>query len=695
VINLTKKRGIVYVRVSDFTKQVIEREGQSLDHQEYQCIKKLEEKGYEVATVFREEGVSGKHQFRRAFQDMLKYIKDSQKNPNTRINCICIYSISRLGRNTRMILSTVESLMEKFGVDLISVSEPFFDTTANGRLMLELFASLSSFEISQLKSRTFPSMVHNVQTKGRYQGSRYTSYGYQYDKSKKKLEIVPEEAEQVKTIFQFYTQGIESDTNVGQFKIAKYLNENGFRYRDGTEWTSKRVSDVLKNETHTGTYVWNKKGTKFKQIDTNDLTEIKYEMSTRAKDPRPVLISYEKDKSEVVRFKNAHEAIIDEVLFGLAQIKLQRNKRSYNLNLTRQTTHLLSDILVCPSCGGRMTASKMSNGVYYKCQKANHSGMCDFNLVKEDYLLPTIKQVFLGFYQYHIHIIFPLLLMEHFMLNEELKDMETNEIVVLQNEKESLTALISEAYTDWKYNKRINEDTFNRVNDDATKKLNEINARIESISRQERSIKLNEQEFQALSLNFDKYGDVEKYFVSLDTLGQIELLKKYIIRIEYEKEKGKRGKNSIRIKSFIFDKVLIDMEVKKKLEKLEKTNSPLYERIQANIADIQLRIGVSPARTQDYVWKLKEIHNIRFIDRETGELSDSIFNITNEDYERRKEYLMNMTKEEMQEYFEKLSKAYDAYTGMPKKVDLGIEIDREYAYYQREKQKLNARQNRN
>ena len=73
----------------------------------------------------------------------------------------------------------------------------------------------------------------------------YRTYGYRKGEDGEP-EIVPEEAEVVKRIFNLYLDGYSVD------KIASYLNENGVKSKTGTEWKKATVQGILVNEKYVG-----------------------------------------------------------------------------------------------------------------------------------------------------------------------------------------------------------------------------------------------------------------------------------------------------------------------------------------------------------------------------------------------------------------------------------------------------------
>ncbi len=95
--------------------------------------------------LFEEKGVdkyyldklSGKDTNRPQLKAMLDYVREG--------DTVIVAEYSRLARSTQDLLSIVQQLKDK-GVQIISDKEQLDSTTAQGRLMLTVFAALAEFE---------------------------------------------------------------------------------------------------------------------------------------------------------------------------------------------------------------------------------------------------------------------------------------------------------------------------------------------------------------------------------------------------------------------------------------------------------------------------------------------------------------------------------------------------------------------
>ena len=66
---------------------------------------------------------------------------------------LIVWRLDRLGRNLKHLVETVETLKER-GVGFVSIQDQHDTTTANGRLVFGIFASLAAFERDLIAERT-------------------------------------------------------------------------------------------------------------------------------------------------------------------------------------------------------------------------------------------------------------------------------------------------------------------------------------------------------------------------------------------------------------------------------------------------------------------------------------------------------------------------------------------------------------
>ncbi len=109
--------------------------------------------GYEVVGVFKETG-TGARSDRTERNQVISLARKRQ------IDLVLVSELSRWGRSTPDLRSTVQDLANR-GVALRALNGPDFDiTTAQGKLLLNLLASISEFERDLLRERIKSGMAH-------------------------------------------------------------------------------------------------------------------------------------------------------------------------------------------------------------------------------------------------------------------------------------------------------------------------------------------------------------------------------------------------------------------------------------------------------------------------------------------------------------------------------------------------------
>ncbi len=88
--------------------------------------------------------ISGVKSSRPALDELLTFARQGDE--------VVVYSISRLGRNLRLVLEIVEQFNRK-GVKLVSIKEGFDASNPTGRLVMNILASVAELEREQVIER--------------------------------------------------------------------------------------------------------------------------------------------------------------------------------------------------------------------------------------------------------------------------------------------------------------------------------------------------------------------------------------------------------------------------------------------------------------------------------------------------------------------------------------------------------------
>lgn len=358
----------LYTRVSTEDQA---REGFSLEVQRDFLLKYAKEQGWEVfcsvsgAKVYQDDGVSGYTMDRPAVRRLL------MDAANKKFDLILVYKQDRLSRNLKDMLNLLDQL-SRWGVGYKSATEPFDTTTSAGKMALHMLGTYAEFERNRLVERVFPGMVRGAQ-KGHWQGARYAPYGYNYNKPKKLLEVVPVEARIVKQIYEMYL------SNKSTTQIAGHFYKQGIKSRSGGRFHAKLICDILKNPVYLGKLVWNRT-----HYDKNNQS-------------RKTIRAVRNSPDQVVTAEGKHEVIITQETFDKVQARLRANRKGGERCMTK-FDYPFTGVVVCARCHHKMHGiSAMTNSAqkkrkrWYRCSAAYmHAIKCKNSMVRAEIIEPQL-----------------------------------------------------------------------------------------------------------------------------------------------------------------------------------------------------------------------------------------------------------------------------------------------------------------
>jgi len=152
---MEKKQAIIYARVSTH-KQDFERQKTELN----QYAKK---NGFEIVATF-EEKISGKSKERVEFQKMVSFAQTQN------IHSVFCWELSRIGRNTIEVLTTIEEL-NSIGVNTY-IHNLSLNTLESGKInlltdfLLKILASVNDMESNQIKQRLTSGYIAHINKGG-------------------------------------------------------------------------------------------------------------------------------------------------------------------------------------------------------------------------------------------------------------------------------------------------------------------------------------------------------------------------------------------------------------------------------------------------------------------------------------------------------------------------------------------------
>lgn len=232
-----------YARVST---EKIEQQA-SIKHQEEHFEELIHSNNrWKFAGSYIDDGISGMHADKREeFQRMLKDAKLGK------IDMIITKEISRFARNTLDSIQYTRELLS-YGVCVWFQNDGINTIDDDSEFRLTIMAGVAQDEIRKLSSRVKFGHAQSIKN-GVVLGHRM----YGYSNNQGKLELVPEEADMVRMIFQDYASGISTP------RIEKKLWDMGYRSFKGGKINRDVIKNIIRNPKYKGYYC----GGKVKVVD--------------------------------------------------------------------------------------------------------------------------------------------------------------------------------------------------------------------------------------------------------------------------------------------------------------------------------------------------------------------------------------------------------------------------------------------
>jgi site-specific DNA recombinase len=337
-------RAALYPRVS--TEEQF-KEGYSIDAQLDKMRAFCFSQGWTIYQEYVEEGKSGKDLDRPQMKKLLSELEQ--------FDVVVVYKLDRISRSVSDINYLLETF-EKNKVSFRSVTEPYDTTTSQGKLLVNIFASLAQFEREQIAERVKFALDRKVE--GGERAGSPAPFGYDLDKGK--LIINKEEAEWVKIIF-------NESRYKGKRSVCELLNSSGVKSKNGNYWNDSMVTYLIENPVYCGYLRWN-----YREIVGKKQT----------KGDSPMMI------------KGTHESIIEEQLFHEVQ---SAKKNRTRLHLKSTTDYPFSGIARCSRCGYAITGVTKNGKRIYRCVGRFKMKICDMPPVWESALEQELLQLFNDF----------------------------------------------------------------------------------------------------------------------------------------------------------------------------------------------------------------------------------------------------------------------------------------------------------
>ena len=329
---MRKKRVAAYCRVSSGKDAMLHSLSAQVSY--YNNLIQKED-GWEFVGVYSDEAITGTKEGRADFQRMLDDCR------NGKIDMIICKSISRFARNTLTLLETVR-MLKAMEVDVYFEEQNIHTISSDGELMLTILASYAQEESRSAsenqKWRIKKNFENGMPWCGRMLGYRIKDGQYY---------IIEDEAEVVRRIYREYLAG------AGPNLIAIQLTEDGIPTRNGGIWQPQTIAKILRNYTYTGNLLLQK------TFRENHIT--KKTIKNTGQKPRYLA-------------EDAHDAIIDPVMFDAVQAEIERRANSRKITPPAKPKFTYTGLIQCAKCGKNYRRKTTKTQVVWVCATFNTKG---------------------------------------------------------------------------------------------------------------------------------------------------------------------------------------------------------------------------------------------------------------------------------------------------------------------------------
>lgn len=292
---------------------------------------------------------------------------------------ICM-DIERLSRG-----SSLESgyIMQVFQVNSFKIVTPgkIYDLrNESDEQFTDMRFMFSRYELKSITTRLVRG--RNVSaSEGKFMGS-VSPYGYEIYKLQgekgNSLKIVPEQADVVRMIYDWYVAGDGYNT------IAHKLNDMHIPCKSGTRWVQHSVNSILNNEVYLGKIRWKREPTV--RVMENGQMVKKRELS-----------------KDYLLFEGRHEPIITQEQWERVK-QTQKGRQTSSVRRDRKPANPFANILVCEKCGYAIrrntpSANQIKTRSYrpwYRCATKGCDCMISYCDILEERIVAAMKEWWQG-----------------------------------------------------------------------------------------------------------------------------------------------------------------------------------------------------------------------------------------------------------------------------------------------------------
>ena len=340
---------------------------------------------------YTDKGYSGKNTDRPKFQEMMADIRRGL------IKRVVVYKLDRISRSILDFATMMETFQE-YNVEFVSSTEKFDTSTPMGRAMLNICIVFAQLERETIQKRVTDAYYARCK-RGFYMGGRIP-YGYRLTNTvidnvrTSMYEEIPEESEQLKLIYSMYA---DTDNSLGD--IVRYLNEHQIKNLRGANWSTARISEMLRNPVYVEADI--------------DVYQFFQSQGANIYNPASDFTGYNAcylykgtvsttrkqcDLSDKEIVLAPHKGFIPSKTWLACRVRCLNNRQS--TKTCKPKNSWLVGKVKCGNCGYALTIRKAKTkwGRYFVCSQSGNHGNCKgagctiYADVLEEYMLGAIKE---------------------------------------------------------------------------------------------------------------------------------------------------------------------------------------------------------------------------------------------------------------------------------------------------------------
>lgn len=371
-----------------------EDQANSLENQIHYFENEIEKTGNTFYRVYADEGLSGtKMDNRPEFEQMIqdagidvldvvarskdgKVIKKKIYSASKRkplFDAIWIKNTSRFARNT--LSYEIVNLLRSKNVNIHFITENIDTLDLTQDLLLKL---MQVFDENDSKDKSIKVRWGNTESAKRgHIRTNSKLYGYKYNKEQNSLSAIPEEAEVIRRIFEYYASGL------GARRICAILNGEHIPTRYNKQWEKGAIQNILRNEKYAGLN-----------------NALKYDTGVVFIDKHYPKI---KDSYDVTESDRIEPIITKELFYACKKMKEEKTNYKSMKGVYTGTTKF-AGLIKCGYCGASYHSNSYDGKKVYNCSAKRKYGRtyCKNPNIAEKALELLLEKLCNGYYNYEV-----------------------------------------------------------------------------------------------------------------------------------------------------------------------------------------------------------------------------------------------------------------------------------------------------